>query len=71
MATLFKHPMVFSSKTLWMVVPLCIAVAIVYKTIRTERLKRLPLEIVALCALILAGIGALMIAGWAFAKYAL
>jgi len=71
LAAVFRHPMVLTSRTLWMIVPLCVGVAIVYKTIRTQDLKHLPLEILILCGYILVGVGALMFAGWAFTRYAL
>ena len=56
-ATLFVNPMLISTDNiLWLLIPLCIAVAIVYKTVRTESLRRLPLEILILIVLMVLGL---------------
>lgn len=55
--TLFYHPMVLNfQELLWMLLPLCILVAISYKAVRTENLRRLPLEILQLSLYLIAGI---------------
>ena len=69
LAGLFVHPIEIPGETLWMVVPVSLAVAIVYKTIRTQSLKRLPREIVILGLCIFAGEAALMLAGWAIVSW--
>lgn len=69
LATLFVDPMEISSRSLWMVIPVCIGVAVVYKTIRTRSLRRLPLEVALLSLYILAGIAALMTALWALLRF--
>ncbi len=59
-ATLFYNPMRLSVGTvLWLVIPLCVAVTIVYKTIRTDNLKRLPVQITFLVGYILVGLAVL------------
>jgi len=55
--TLFYHPMVLNfQELLWILLPLCILVAISYKAVRTENLRRLPLEILQLSLYLIAGI---------------
>jgi len=41
---------------LWLVLPLCAVVAVVYKTVRVQHLRRLPLQILGLWAYILFGL---------------
>ena len=54
---IFYHPMTLPVSTvLWLVVPLCIAVAVVYKTIRTDDLRRLPVQVAVLVGYVLAGL---------------
>ena len=64
--TLFYNPMTLSSDAwaLWLVLPLCATVAIVYKTIRIKDLRRLPLEASMLFGLIIAGLAALGAGLW-------
>jgi hypothetical protein len=64
LGTLFTHPMDVSGNALWVVIPLSLAVAAVYKTIRADSIRHLPREIVLLTLYILAGVVALMLAGW-------
>jgi hypothetical protein len=66
LAAVFTNPMVLNSQTFWLIIPVSVAVAIVYKTVRTTNLRRLPLEIVRLSLYILVSEAALMIAGWVF-----
>ncbi len=60
--SLFVNPMQMGPSHLFLVIPLCLGVAIVYKTIRVQDLRRLPLAILALWLYILAGVGTLMVA---------
>ena len=69
LATLFVHPRDLSSAAVWMVIPVAVAVAAVYKTLRTRSPRRLPLEIVLLSAYILAGMGALIAALWLLQRF--
>lgn len=64
LAALFTNPQSFSSKGLWIVIPLSLAVAAVYKTIRADSLRQLPRDILQLALYILAGVVGLMLAGW-------
>ncbi len=63
---LFYNPAPLDSNgwTLWLLLPLCMSVAIVYKTIRVEDVRRLPVAIVLLMGYILAGLVALSAALW-------
>ena len=64
-AVLFKNPVLWRSDSLlWMVIPLCASVAIVYKAIRTQNLRRLPLEVVGVIAYLVAGMAALAAGLW-------
>lgn len=61
---LFQNPVQLSSQTLWMVVPVCVAVAAVYKTLRTRSLHRLPMEILQLSLYMLLGVAGLVAGFW-------
>jgi len=71
LSTLFVHPIALRYEILWMVIPFSLAVAVVYKTVRTQSLKRLPMEIVLLGLYIIAGVIAIMLAGWAIVRWIL
>ena len=64
LASLFTHPIeLMPSVALWLVLPLSFSVAATYKIIRTQRPRRLPLEILGAFAYILGGllgVGALL-----------
>ncbi|NLF30651.1 MAG: hypothetical protein GX591_07165 [Planctomycetes bacterium] len=66
---LFTEPMMMPSGTWWGVIPASIVVAIVYKTVRSENVRRLPLEILRAAAYILAGEAALLVVGWFVLDY--
>ena len=54
---LFTKPMVLHFHSLlWLLMPLCAVVALVYKTLRTEDLVRLPLEVARLVAYMVGGL---------------
>ena len=65
--TLFYNPVQLPSSgwSLWLIVPLCLIVAVVYKTVRTETLRKLPLEILSALCYMLAGLTALGVGLWA------
>jgi hypothetical protein len=69
LATLFVNPVELPGEMFWAVIPVSIVVAIVYKTIRTQSVRRLPREIVVLSLLIFAGEAALMAVGWAVVNW--
>jgi hypothetical protein len=57
---LFYHPMTLPvGLVLWLVIPLSIGVVVIYKTVRTDTLRRLPIQIAVLVAYVLAGLAAL------------
>ena len=67
---LFYNPVTVSSGLgLWLILPLCAGVAVVYKTIRTTDLSRLWLETLTLIGLITAALFALGAALWIVQKY--
>ena len=66
---LLTYPIQLRGQAFWAVIPVSIAVAIVYKTIRTQSLRRLPMEILFLSLYMMLGVGALMLVGWAFISW--
>ncbi len=69
-AAVFYNPTVLSSDSLlWLLVPICASVAIVYKTLRTANLRRLPLQIAWLMTYMLVGLAALGAGLWAIHEY--
>ncbi len=54
-ATAFLTPISFDSGRLWMLLPLTLAVSIVYKTLKLDNLKALPIAAGLLWITILAG----------------
>ena len=68
--TLFYNPMTIHFGTLlWMLIPLCAGVAVIYKTVRVTTIRRLHVEIVALIAYMLAGLVGLGLALWLVHEY--
>ena len=68
--TLFTHPVQWpSGLLLWLVLPLCAAVAIVYKTVRVRNLRRLPLQVVAVLAYMVVGMAVLAVVLWLIQEY--
>jgi len=51
----FFNPMTFDSHRLWMLLPLTLAVAIVYKATRLENIRALPVAATLLWLTIIAG----------------
>ena len=70
MATLFYNPIQLPSgaSSLLLILPLVLAVAIVYKTVRTRNLSRLWIEISVLMAYMVAGLVALGAGLWILTK---
>jgi hypothetical protein len=65
LATIFVNPIpIDPTDAIFWVIPLCIAVAAVYRTIRTDNLRRLPREIVTLSVCLIGGLAALMAILW-------
>ena len=68
--TLFYNPITLSfNSELWLLLPLCAAVGIVYKTIRVEALTHLAREIVFVMAYMIAGLIALSVILWLIHEY--
>jgi len=64
-ATVFYHPISLGWEgALWLVLPLSLALAIVYKTLRTNRLRRLPAQIASSFGLMVLGMTGLAVALW-------
>ena len=69
-ATLFINPIAIPFKSqLWLLLPLCVAVATIYKTIRTDNIRRLHIEILVLVVHIIAGLVVLGAGLWAIDTY--
>ena len=65
--TIFYNPILLPAhhwKTLILILPLSLSVALAYKTVRTKNLRRLPLEVLWAMGYILAGLVALGLGLW-------
>ena len=62
MAAIFHNPMQLGSWYIFLVRPLCAIVALVYKAVRVEYLRYLPLQVLRLWAFMLVGLTALGLA---------
>lgn len=69
MSGLFVHPVQMGMNHIFLVVPLCFVVGIVYKTIRVNNLRQLPLQVLGLWAYMLAGLSILGIAFFLLLEY--
>jgi hypothetical protein len=68
--TLFYNPITLSSgNELWLLLPLCAAVGIIYKTIRASHLRVLAREILFLMVYMVVGLVALCVGLWAIQEY--
>ena len=68
--TIFTHPMFIGfHQQIWLLLPICVSVAIVYKTIRTEDLRRLPRQIGVAFAQMVGGLIALSVVLWALQEF--
>lgn len=55
--TIFYNPLILPQNiVLWLLLPLCLSVAVVYKTVRVINLRQLPREIVMLIAYMVGGL---------------
>jgi len=69
-AMLFYNPMeLHSGWMLWLLLPLLVGVAVVYKTVRAQEIRRLPLETLVLVGYMLGGLTALGAALWVIQQY--
>lgn len=69
LATLFVHPIQLSGPMFWAVLPVCVAVAVVYRTIRIQFISHLAMAIIKLSLQIILSVAALMLAGWAIINW--
>ena len=70
--TIFYNPVSLPTDSqLWLILPLSVSVAIVYKTLRTHNLRRLPLEVLALVAYLIVGTAGLAAGLWFVQAYCL
>ena len=69
--TIFYHPIYLDGhgSTLWLLLPLCLSVALTYKTIRLHSLRRLHLAVLALMIYMIAGLVALGLGLWAIQTF--
>ena len=67
---LFVNPVEMGANHIWLVLPLCAVLAVVYKTIRVERLRELPVAVLVLWAYMLGGILALAVGFYLLLEYA-
>lgn len=69
-AAVFQNPMMISSLTaMWLLLPICTAVAVIYKTVRVEHLRNIPREVIVLMIYMVVGLTVLGGALWAVQKY--
>ncbi|MCK4624129.1 MAG: hypothetical protein KAV00_02375 [Phycisphaerae bacterium] len=66
---IFKHPIQMGADHIWLVLPLCMVLAVVYKTVRVKHIKQLPLQILSLWAYIFVGLVSLAVAFWLLVEY--
>jgi hypothetical protein len=67
---LFHNPMTLHFESLlWLLLPLCASVAVVYRTVRIDDLRRLPRSIVELILYMVGGLVALGAALWLVHEY--
>ena len=65
LATLFVNPIDIPSwLCLWLIVPLVLATAVIYKTVRTTDISKLPKQIGRLAGVILAGVLLIAVCVW-------
>ncbi|MBI5723210.1 MAG: hypothetical protein HZA50_04575 [Planctomycetes bacterium] len=63
--TLFYNPVPMPSTwSFWLLLPLCLSIVVVYRTIRTKDMRRLPMEILRLSIYMAAGLSILGLALW-------
>ena len=67
---LFRNTIVLPHRELiWLLLPLCLSVAIVYKTLRAGHYRRIPRDVVVLMAYMTTGLVALAVGLWAVQEY--
>jgi hypothetical protein len=72
LGALFYNPMTFSCNSLlWLMLPILVSVTIIYKTLRTQNIRRLPLEILGLLVYMVVGVVGLGVGLWFIQAYCL
>ena len=66
---LFWNPIEMGQDALWLVLPLCAVVAVVYKTVRVQTLRQLPMNILGLWLYMLFGLSCLAVALYLLNEY--
>ncbi|MBN1555780.1 MAG: hypothetical protein JXA11_13630 [Phycisphaerae bacterium] len=67
--SLFINPIVVpQAAVLWLILPLCLSVAMVYKTVRVAELHQLPRQVIVLIAYMTGGLAVLGAALWLVQK---
>jgi hypothetical protein len=66
---LFWNPMQMGQDALWLVLPLCAVVGVVYKTVRVQTLRQLPLAVLGLWLYMLVGLSCLAVALYVLIEY--
>jgi len=67
--TIFVNPIQLGIHHVWLVLPLCAVLAVVYKTIRVEHLRHLPKAVLSLWAYMAGGFIVLGVAFWILVEY--
>ena len=69
-ASLFYNPVTINSGLeLWLVLPLCAVVGLVYKAVRVENLRSLPMEFLRLMVYMAVGLTTLCLVLWLIHTY--
>jgi len=68
--TPFVEPIVIrADAVLWLVLPLILSVAVIYKTIRARDLRRLPIQVLGAVVYMVVGLSALCALLWLIGTY--
>ena len=68
--TPFFHPIIIrADAVLWLVLPLILSVAVIYKTIRARDLRRLPIQVLGAVVYMVVGLSALCALLWLIGTY--
>ncbi len=63
------EPVEMGRDHIWLVLPLCAVVAVVYKTLRVRHLRQLPFQVLAVWAYMAVGLAALAVAFYLLVEY--
>ncbi len=64
----FLEPLDLHDHWMWLIIPVALAIAVVYKALKLEDLRRLPFEATRLAAVIIAAMIAAALALWAITE---